>query len=261
VQSVDSIPRELDGELQALVRIHLATEKLPAREFTIHDVFQVSLPIHGSSRIVRVWARKIETPERGIIVSGATETISNDMMGPLLKLDQQVLRDTRVALFRAFPLSCDVESLGLLFLRSLVAPHARAFPDVARNVRELVTRITPAVEGMDLDDAYTLHTRMRERFLELESMLRTPGIPDELWFDGLILVVRCLSAVSGFGFGAHASEGVGRESSNSVGVILREVAHLAARAKVELFEPEQREATIQRACEHVLAEIDRGSLR
>jgi hypothetical protein len=39
------------------------------------------------------------------------------------------------------------------------------------------------------------------------------------------------------------------------------VAHLAARAKVELFEPEQREATIQRACEHVLAEIDRGSLR
>jgi hypothetical protein len=193
-----------------------------------------------------------------VIVSGATDTVSNDVGKLLLKLDQQVLPDTRVGLFRAFALSSDLDSLGLLLLRSLLAPDARQFPDAAKHVQALLSRIGPVVEGMDPEDAYTLHTRMRERFLEIGPILRNPGIPDELWIDGLILVARCLSTVSGFGFRGNAGEGMGQERDSPVGLVLRDVAHLAARARVEMFEPEQRGDTIQRVCEQVLAEIDQS---
>jgi hypothetical protein len=261
VQSVDPMPHDAEGETQALVRLHLVTEQLPAREFTTYDVFKVSLTVHGASRTVSVWARTIDAPERGVIVSGVTETVPNDMRNLLVKLNQQVLPDTRVALFRMFPLSSDLDSLAMLLLRSLVAPAGHEFPATANQVRELVNRMTPAVENMDPDDAYMRHTRLGERFREMGGRLRNPGIPDELWFDGLILVARCLSPVSGFGFRAQASQGRGHEPLSPIGFVLREVARLAARTRVELFESEQRGIDIQRACEQVLAEIDRGALQ
>ncbi|MGE3901642.1 MAG: hypothetical protein AB7G48_07430 [Nitrospiraceae bacterium] len=261
VQSVDLMPHDAEGEMQALVRLHLVTEQLPAREFTTHDVFKVSLPVHGASRVVSVWARTIDAPERGVIVSGVTETVPNEVGNLLVKLNQQVLPDTHVALFRAFPLSSDLDSLAMLLLRSLVAPAGRDFPEAVSQVRELVNRMTPAVESMDPDDAYIRHTRLGERFREMARMLRNPGVPDELWLDGLILVARCLSPVSGFGFRAQAGKDLGHEPVSPIAFVLREVAHLAARTRVELFESEQREIDIQRACEQVLAEIDRGALQ
>lgn len=261
VQSVDPMPHDVEGEMQALVRLHLVTDKLPAREFTTYDVFKVSLPVHGASGTVPVWARILDAPERGIIVSGSTATLPNAVGNLLVKLDQQVLPDTRVALFRAFPLGSDLDSLAMLLLRSLVAPAAREFPETASQVRALVNQMTPAVESMDPDDAYTRHARLCERFLDMGGRLRNPGVPDELWFDGLMLVARCLSTVPGFGFRAPAGKERGHEPLSPIEFVLREVAHLAARTRVELFESEPRGIAIQRACEQVLAELDRGALQ
>jgi hypothetical protein len=173
-------------------------------------------------------------------------------------MDQQVLSQTRISVFRAFPLSSDLESLALLFLRSLLAPHPQEFLSTSNTMRELLNRIAPAVEGVDPEDAFTVHTRVREYFREMEPMFRNPGVPDDLWFDSLILVARCLSEVHGFGLCHTVGGSMGQERSGPLRVVLHEVANLAARARVALFDTEERDAIIRMTCEGMLAEIDRS---
>ena len=164
----------------------------------------------------------------------------------------------RAVVYRTFPPSCDLYSLGMLLLRALLGSDVRRWERVTAILPALLKELTPAVQGVDPSDFYVLHVRLRERLREWQDLFLQPAISDDLWWDALTLALRALSTVPGFSYAVPLS-GEARVPDNSdVDVLSQDVAHLARRARVELFEADERDRTIRTACDRLLADLGIG---
>jgi hypothetical protein len=258
IQSADPIPDEDQHAIRGLVRVHLIADELVGREFSQQDVFRVILPLSTArSREVRLWARKVETPERGVVLSGVTDALSPELWELFLQASQQVMSDAGAVVYRTFPPSCDVYSLGMILLRALLGAEPHRWDRVREAVSGLIDGLTPAVQGAGPSDHYTLHLRVRERLLEFGDTFTSPDLPEEPWFEVLLLVLRAVSSIPGFSYGASAP-GIATSRQSPLNELIRDVTHVAGLVRVELFEAEARDAAIWSASDRVLAELGTG---
>jgi hypothetical protein len=168
------------------------------------------------------------------------------------------MSEARAMVYRTFPPSSDLYSLGMLLLRALLGSDKRRWERVTATIPALLEGLTPAVQGMDPSDFSVLHVRIRERMREWQDLFLPSGISDDLWWDALTLAVRALSTIPGFSYTVPlSSEGCSSDNS-AVDVLSQDVAHLARRTRVELFEAEERDRTIRTACDRLLADLGIG---
>jgi len=259
IQSADPIPDEEETAIRGLVRVHVIADGIVARAFSDQDVFRLILPLEmGKGAAVRIWARKVDVPERGIVLSGVTDGLSPEMWNTLKKASEHALSDARAVVYRTFPPSCDLYSLGMLFLRALLGSDVRRWERLTATLPTLLGGLAPAVQGVEPSDFYVLHVRIRERLCEWQDLFLLPDISDDLWWDALTLAVRAVSTIPGFSYAVPLS-GEARSSDNSaVDALLQDVAHLARRARVELFEADDRDRTVRMACDRLLADLGTG---
>lgn len=256
IQSADALPDEDEGSIRGLVRVHVITDGISAPAFSPHDVFRLVFPVElGKGVDVRVWARKVDVPERGIVLSGVTDVLSLEVWKAFEGASGHAKSDARALVYRTFPPSCDLYSLGMLLLRALLGSDARRWECVTAALPALLEGLAPAVQGVELSDFYVLHVRMRERLCESQDLFLPSDISDDLWWDALTLALRALSTIPGFSYAVPLS-GEGRSSETSgVDTLSEDVAHLAGRARVELFEAGDRDRAIQTACDRLLADL------
>jgi hypothetical protein len=259
IQSADLIPEESETSIRGLVRVHVIADEVAAHEFSQHDVFRVLLPLKVKKGTeVRVWARKVDVPERGIVLSGVTDVLSPEIWKTFKGESGHAMSDARALVYRSFPTSSDLYSLGMLLLRALLGSDVRRWERVTATLPALLEGLAPAVQGVDPSDFSVLHVRIRERLCEQQDLFLLPDISHDLWWDALTVALRALSTIPGFSYAAPLS-GQARSSDHSaVDLLLEDVAHLARRTRVELFEADERDRTIRAACDHMLADLGIG---
>ncbi len=259
IQSADPIPDEGETSIRGLVRVHVIADGIAAQAFSHHDVFRLILPLEMKKGTdVRVWARKVDVPERGIVLSGVTDVLSPDVWKTFEGASGHAMSDARAVVYRSFPPSCDLYSLGMLFLRALLGSNVRRWERVTAALPTLLEGLAPAVQGVEYSDFYVLHVRVRERLREWQDLFLPSGIADDLWWDALVLALRALSTIPGFSYAVPLSSEARASDTSGIDALLEDVAHLARRARVELFEADDRDRTIRMACDRVLADLGTG---
>ncbi len=246
IESVDVIPGDDEHGAQGLIRLHFISDSIVAEDFSTRDVFGLTIPL--SSGTVRLWARKVESPERGIVLSGVTAMLSCQALQSLQHECHQVISRTVARIYRSHPPTSDIYSLGMLFLRALIGSDPTRWDAVVHLLPTLLNSLPPAVQGIDAGDAYTTHTRVREFLQEQDNLFLNSGIPDDLWWDGIVIALRALSRIPDFSYESLITRLESRSNEFSADLLLIDAAQLGKRAKIELFESDERDAAIAGAC-------------
>ncbi|MEP6935255.1 MAG: hypothetical protein ABI988_15180, partial [Nitrospirota bacterium] len=259
IQSADPIPEESETSIRGLIRVHVIADGIAAQAFSRHDVFRLVFPLKMKKGTdVRVWARKVDVPERGIVLSGVTDVLSPEIWKTFKGASGHAMSDARAVVYRSFPPSSDLYGLGMLLLRALLGSDVHRWERVTATLPSLLEGLAPAVQGVEPSDFSVLHVRIRERLCEWQYLFLKPDITDDLWWDALTLALRSLSTIPGFSYAVPPSGEAGVSDSSGVDVLSHDVAHLARRARVELFEADERDRTIRAACDHMLADLGVG---
>ena len=259
IQSADPIPEEGETSIRGLVRVHVIADEIAAPAFSQQDVFRLVLPLKiKKGTDVRVWARKVDVPERGIVLSGVTDVCSLEIWNTFKDASGQAMSDARAVVYRTFPPSSDLYSLGMLLLRALLGSDLRRWERVTATLPSLLEGLAPAVQGVEMSDFYLVHGRIQERLCERQDLFLQPDISDDLWWDALTLALRALSIIPGFSYAVPLSGEERSPDTSAVDVLSQDVAHLARRARVALFEADERDRTIRTACDGLLADLGIG---
>lgn len=258
IQSADPIPDEGETSVRALVRVHVIADGVAAQTFSPQDVFRLALPLKKKGAEVRIWARIVDAPERGIVLSGVTDALSPEVWSVFQEASTHAVSDARAAIYRSVPASCDLYGLGMLLLRALLGSDSRRWEQVIAALPALLDGMAPVIQGVEPSDYSVVHVRIRERLCEWQDLFIGPGIASDLWWDALTLGLRALSTVPGFGYSNPLSQDAGSSNPRSIDLMLSDVEHLARRTRVELFEAEERDRAIQTACNRVLADLGIG---
>lgn len=250
VQSVDPMPEDDPSQIRGLVRVHVIADGLQAEEFSEHDVFRLALPI-GEQRgsCMDLWARKIESPERGIIVTGRTDCLSLEEWKLVTGAVGTVRSSVEAAVYRAGSPADDVYSCGMLLLRTLIGSDEMRWTGACECLASIVEGLEPVVQGLEEDDHYARYVRVKARVSESTNCFEVGApIPEALWWDAVVSVLRACSTIQGF---SYASEAATYDPSPARR-LARELEVLARRARTELFESGERDAMILRVCDHAM---------
>jgi hypothetical protein len=254
VQSADPIPNDDQTHMRGLIRVHVIADGIHGKDFSDRDVFRVSLPSSESrGPSVELWARKVESPERGMIVSGMTDAVSLESWNLLTNAVGTVRSSAKITVYRAASPAHDVYSCGMLLLQALLGAEERRWDRACEQFSSIVYGLQPIVQGLD-DDHYTIHVRVRDRLRESADCFEAGGIPEVIWWDALVAVLRACSAIQGF---SYASEATVYEPSPAR-LLARDLESLARRARVELFEAGERDAMILRVCDRAMDHLGAG---
>lgn len=258
LRSVERIPDDVDEQAsRGLIRAHMFSDQVAFANFSEHDVFHIALRLPGSGTTkISLWARKVEEAERGLVVSGVTDAISQAAWSQLERAKQQVLSDACTEVFRAFHYSCDLYSLGMLFFRCLLVNPSRPFEVVQRELSAVLERLEPLVQGLNPDDPWTLFSRVSGRLKEQPDIFAPPsnGMSEFVWYDALIYGLRLASRIPGFSFCDNAEARDAASIPEALAGAVQDAEQLAEQARIDLFEAAARHRDLLRICDLVLAE-------
>ena len=86
---------------------------------------------------------------------------------------------------------------------------------------------------------------------EWNDLFGPAAVPEVLWYDALVAVLRASSLIQGFSY----EQDPNALDRSVIRVFGRDLAHLGRRARAELFEREEHDALIARACDRVLTDL------
>jgi hypothetical protein len=256
LRSIERIPDEPEDVTRGFIRAHLFSDVVNCAGFIDEDVMHITLFLPGGGMAaVSLWARKVESAERGLVVSGVTSPVPSAMWGRLERAKQQVFSDARAQVYRSLTHSCDLYSLGMLLFRALVVCESRPIQNVQHNIENILARLEPLVQGLSLEDHWTIHKRVVGRLKDAGVVFAPPSgtISEYVWYDALIFGLRLVSCIPGFGIAAEPSAPQSDALSAMRSAVGR-AKELAEQARVDLFEATARYHDLLRVCDLALAE-------
>lgn len=255
IESIDPIPDEGEGGIRGLLRIHLITDSIVAKDFSSRDVFCIKLPLRSVNTGIRLWARKVDAPERGVVLSGVTDSLSQDAWRALEQDSHEVVSNARAIIYRSYSPACDVYGLGMLMLRSLLGSDSTQWNRLLSVLPSLVDGLAPAVQGVELTDYFTMHARVKEYLQEQGNLSLNQKVSSDLWWDAVLLGLRAISRIPGFSYEGVTADRLWSPADTPVEDFRNDVVQLANRARIELFESDDRDAVIVAACTSVLGDL------
>lgn len=255
IQAADPIPGDDLARMKGLIRLHLIADGLNAEEFSARDVFRVPLAL-GESRGAGMgfWTRKVESPERGIIVVGQTASMSLDEWNMVTRTVGTVRSSVEIGVYRAVSPADDIYSCGMLLLRTLCRGGERRWTEACEHLPSILEALQPVVQGLD-EDEYAISARIRDRVREFSTQFEAgASIPEPLWWDAVVAVLRACSNIRGFSYVSHA----GTYDPSPVRRLAQELESLARRARIELFDTGERDGMMLRACDRAMDHLVAG---
>ena len=261
---------EMKGtEVRGILQLHILTDTLPASAFSEKDVFHVHLNVsHGSTTAVGVWGSKVESAERGLVIRGVTEAIPPAVWDQLEQNQKHVFNQSKAVFYRAFHVPCDLYSLGVILLRTLVGQRAESIARLESALPQLLKTLEKTVKGVGSADPLLLSHRVRmllneEGALFSQTALLYPNpdmplkgmVPDDLWYDGLQLAFRFMTRIHDFGFCGSSGDYDPETPYQPMEEALTEVIRLGEWISLELFGSRRRNRDILSACQVIREEL------
>ncbi len=264
-------PDESIDQVQGIFHLHLMGDTLQGSSFSAQDVFGVHLPIlQKGNAPVTIWATRQESPERGVLVRGQSEPMSQADWEQLELVKDTPFSQTGVTFYRAFQYSCDWYSLGLLLLQTLVGRDTetrtrldRALPSLIRGTsllsqhqsNPLLGKGSNPLRGL-LDEQGTLFSSQRIMSPGPASSDNAPEIPSYIWQATLELALQLLAREPVKGpAGEHQEEIDDSDPSAYLRNVGHRIRQIGEWIQLELFSPYERRREILRACQAVRKEV------
>lgn len=257
LRSVERIPDDTNEQVaRGLLRAHVFSDGVSFSDFSDHDAIHVTFRLPGSgATMVCFWARRVEEAERGVVVSGVMDPISQAAWAQLERARQQVFSDARIVVYRAFHHACDLYSLGMLLFRSLLVNSSQSLEQVQQRLGLVLERLEPLVQGLNPDDHWTVFKRVSGRLQEQGGVFGPPSacLSEYIWYDALILGVRLVCWIPGFSFCTSAGA-VDERVPEALQSAVRAAEHVAEQARIELFDAAVRHRDLLGVCDRALTE-------
>jgi hypothetical protein len=261
VQSMDRLQDEAEDAIRGILRLQTISEAFPNTRFSERDVFRLMLGVSNAEcDRIGLWCRRVEASDSGIVVSGVTDPMPPALWTRLEGASRQVFSNAKAAVYRAFDPSCDLYSVGVLLAYALLVNRHQDLRQVTHALGQVSRGMDPIVTGVDPQDHATLFKRISGRLREeghvfcswsvlFEGNRNQAGeVPDDVWYDALIVVLRLLSAVPEFsicpGQTCQHLKSLHADFERLTGV----AEQIGERIRIELFECEQRSRDILQAC-------------
>lgn len=263
-------PEGAQDHVKGIFSLHIVSDTLQGSSFSPQDVFGVQLPIPQKGLVpVTIWATRVESPERGIVVRGQSESMSPADWDQLELLKDTAFSHASVTFFRSFQHSCDWYSLGLLFFQMLLGRDAetmtrleRCLPTMIRGARTLSKRHGEQLLGKGInpirllfDEQGTLFSSKRVMSAQGNSGGETQEIPHYIWYAILELALRLMAQEPVKGPTERPEELDDSDPIVQLNNILHRVRQIGEWLRLELFHPDERRSEILRACQAVRMEI------
>jgi hypothetical protein len=275
IQSLDRLHDDAeDDAVRGILRLQTISKDFSHARFSERDVFRLMLGVTpAESDRITLWCRKIEALDSGIVVSGVTDPMPPVLWTRLEGAARQVFSDAKAAVYRAFDPSCDLYSLGVLLAYALLVNRRQGLDQVTRLLSQVIEGLDPIVTGLDPADKASLFNRISARLNEVGPVFGKSGIvfdgksptegaiPDDIWYDALILVLQLMSGVPQFSICSGQRCQHLKSLHADLESLVRLAEHIGERIRIELFEREQRSRDMLQAC-HItrrwLAEVGAG---
>lgn len=259
-----------EPEVRGIVQLHILTDTLLASAFSEKDVFHVHLNVsQGGTTAVRVWGSKVESAERGLVIRGVTEPIPPAVWEQLEQNQKHVFNQSKAVFYRAFHVPCDLYSLGVILLRTLVGQRVESIARLESALPQLLRSLEKIVKNVGSTDPLILSQRFRRLLNEegalfsqkalvyptTDSPLSETMVPDDLWYDGLQLAFRFMARIHDFGFCGTSGDYDLENPYQPMEQALTEVIRLGEWISLELFGSRQRNRDILSACQVLREEL------
>lgn len=271
LRSMEKIKKQEDApdRVKGIFHLHIMSDTLQGSSFSPHDVFGVQLSIPQQGPVpVTIWATRVESPERGIVVRGQSDLMSPADWEQLELVKDAAFSHTTVTFFRSFQHSCDWYSLGLLLFQTLLGRDAetitrleRCLPNMIREMRMIAKRPGEQVLGKGMnpihrlfDEQGTLFSSKRVINAQRNSGDAWPEIPRYIWYATLELALRLVAREPVKELAERQDEFDDSDPISQMNSMLHRVRQIGEWIRLELFNPDERRREILRACQAVRME-------
>ncbi len=249
-----------------IFHLHIMSDTLQGLSFSSQDVFSVQLPLRQQGNAcVAIWATRLESPERGIVVRGQSEPMSLTEWEQLVSAQDTAFSHTPVIFFRSFQHSCDLYSLGLLFFQILLGRDAetmtrleQCLPTLIRGVTLLSKRNGEPLLGKGispirllLEEQGTLFSSKRVLGSTRNPLKEGQEIPRYIWYSILELALRLVAREPVRGTTEDHEDIDVSDPLVQLNGILHQIREIGEWIRLELFSPHERRREILRACQTV----------
>ena len=266
IRTQEAAPNQVRG----IFHIHLMSDTLHGPSFSVHDVFCVQLPIspsgHGS---VTIWMVRVESPERGILLRGQSEPMSQSSWEHIEAGKERAFPKTPVQFFRSFSSVCDWYSLGLLLFQALLGGDAetmgrleRCLPTMVKGMKAIRTTHSERLVDMGIDPLRLLFDEQGTLF-SVARLVRpgltpqtvTQDLPQYVWYASLELALQLVAReISSLPPGERdATDTI--DPVQQMEKVLGRLQTLGEWIRMELFCPQQRRREVVSVCQKVRREI------
>ena len=163
----------------------------------------------------------------------------------------------------------DVYSVGVLLCRALLVNRDQTLQQVEARLSRVIEGLEPVVQGIDLMDHVTLYMRLSSLLQEEGRVFSSTSVlfsqdgssnsesllPEDIWYDALLLALRCMSWIPGFSICPSAAAYDMRQIDQPLQEVTRQAEELDHRIRLELFEAGQRDREIGEACKRIRSEL------
>lgn len=258
------------GVTQGLFTIHLFSDTFSSQPFSDKDVFFVRVPpLSGSSGSLEMWARTIDSAERGLVVQGKCQPLSTTDWELFRQNQREAFPQTLVTIYCCFHVPCDLYSLGMMIFYTLLGYHPERLNPVTPILPSLLASIEHIVQSVNPADEFEVGYALRRRLAEegpifsKDQVVSSPSslssgfgsIPDLLWDEALVIAFKLVSHIPGFSFCSHAGDFDLHSPANSMERVVHIMEKLGEGIRLELFGLAPRNNEILRACRVLRQEL------
>lgn len=257
-----------DGRYRITARLH--SPDLIAEEYTDKDVFRISINQVEAGEPLFIWASKVSAAD---LPPGAMEVVGEPMglkpgtLASLQYLGTQLLHNVSFETYHSFGVPCDVYSLGVILLRTLLSGKRQNLAVVSTKLLQPILHELQSLRDSGAAEPAQLSRKVRH-FLAQNACTRRemvywdgdPARPNEipldLWYDTLATAVRMCTNFPGFSYSSGRGDFDREEPQRTMDLILAELEKLGARAHSALFSREELNREVREALANVRARID-----
>lgn len=269
-----------DGRHRLTAR--LRSPDLIAGDYSDKDVFRISVNQAEVGEPLAFWAAKVaaaDVPPGAMEVAGDPLKLRPGTGASLQYLGSQWLRNVHFETYHAFGVPCDLYSLGVIFLRTLLCGKRQNMAVVATKVMQPLLnelrRIHDEAAGREGDGrgasgspagSGELAARVRQ-FLAQNPCVRSQfvywdgdparesAISPDLWQDALLLAVRLCTSLPGFSYASGRGDFDPQRPERAMEAVVSDLESLGARVHSALFGREEMNREVAEAIARARAKL------